>query len=203
MEFVFLLSDDGRIRDSSVGKGWKVWVRFSFVVKDFSLIHSVYSGSGVHPDFCSMIAELFSTEVKLPGRKANHSPSVSDKVKNGGAIFALPNTSWWSGAELITLPLLYEWFYRLCGLVVRVLGYRSGGPGSIPGTTRKKRVVGLERGPLNLMSTTEELLDKKNSGSCLENREYGHRDPSADHVAPFIRKNWQSLRLQAAVARSV
>jgi hypothetical protein len=28
---------------------------------------------------------------------------------------------------------------RLCGLVVRVLGYRSGGPGSIPGTTRKKR----------------------------------------------------------------
>jgi hypothetical protein len=28
---------------------------------------------------------------------------------------------------------------RLCGLVVRVLGYRSGGPGSIPGTTRKKK----------------------------------------------------------------
>jgi hypothetical protein len=25
---------------------------------------------------------------------------------------------------------------RLCGLVVRVLGYRSGGSGSIPGTTR-------------------------------------------------------------------
>jgi hypothetical protein len=28
---------------------------------------------------------------------------------------------------------------RLCGLVVRVLGYGSGGPGSIPGTTRKKK----------------------------------------------------------------
>jgi hypothetical protein len=27
---------------------------------------------------------------------------------------------------------------RLCGLMVRVLGYRSGGPGSIPGTTGKK-----------------------------------------------------------------
>jgi hypothetical protein len=27
---------------------------------------------------------------------------------------------------------------RLCGLVVRVLGYSSGGPGSIPGTTKKK-----------------------------------------------------------------
>jgi hypothetical protein len=50
---------------------------------------------------------------------------------------------------------------RLCGLVVRVLGYRSGGPGPIPGTTRKKRVVGLERGPLSLVSTTEELLERK------------------------------------------
>jgi hypothetical protein len=50
---------------------------------------------------------------------------------------------------------------RLCGLVVRVLGYRSGGPGSIPGTTRKKKVVGLEGGPLSLVSTTEELLDRK------------------------------------------
>jgi hypothetical protein len=27
---------------------------------------------------------------------------------------------------------------RLCDLVVRVIGYRSGGPGSIPGTTKKK-----------------------------------------------------------------
>jgi hypothetical protein len=49
---------------------------------------------------------------------------------------------------------------RLCGLVVRVLGYRSGGPGSIPGTSKKK-VVGLERGPLSLVTTTEELLDRK------------------------------------------
>jgi hypothetical protein len=49
---------------------------------------------------------------------------------------------------------------RLCGLVVRVLGYRSGGPGSISGTTRGKKVVGLELGPLSLVSTTEELLDR-------------------------------------------
>jgi hypothetical protein len=41
-----------------------------------------------------------------------------------------------------------------------LLGYRSGGPGSIPGTTKKK-VVGLERGPLSLASSTEELLDRK------------------------------------------
>jgi hypothetical protein len=49
---------------------------------------------------------------------------------------------------------------RLCGLVVGVLGYRPGGPGSIPGTT-KKNVVGLERCPLSLVSTTEELIDRK------------------------------------------
>jgi hypothetical protein len=50
---------------------------------------------------------------------------------------------------------------RLCGLVVRVLGYRSGVPGSIPGTTRRRKIVGLEWGPLSLVSTTEELLDRK------------------------------------------
>jgi hypothetical protein len=38
--------------------------------------------------------------------------------------------------------------------------------------------VGLERGPLSLASTIEELLRRKSSGSGLENRKYGHRDPS-------------------------
>jgi hypothetical protein len=52
-------------------------------------------------------------------------------------------------------------YYSLCGLVVRVLGYRSGGPGSIPGTTQNKKVVGLERGPLSLVSTTVEMRDRK------------------------------------------
>jgi hypothetical protein len=37
-------------------------------------------------------------------------------------------------------------------------------------------VVGLERVPLSLMTTTEELLERKSSGSGLESREYGHRD---------------------------
>jgi hypothetical protein len=38
--------------------------------------------------------------------------------------------------------------------------------------------VGLERGPLSLVSTTEELLGRKSRGSGLEIREYGHRYPS-------------------------
>jgi hypothetical protein len=41
-----------------------------------------------------------------------------------------------------------------------LLLWKSDSPGSIPGTT-KKNVVGLERGPLSLVSTTEELLDRK------------------------------------------
>jgi hypothetical protein len=43
---------------------------------------------------------------------------------------------------------------------------------------KRKTVVGLERGPLSLVSTTEELLGRKSRGSCLENREHGRRDPS-------------------------
>jgi hypothetical protein len=50
---------------------------------------------------------------------------------------------------------------RLCGLVVRVLGYKSGGPGFDSRHYQGKKVAGLERGPLSLVSTTEELLDRK------------------------------------------
>jgi hypothetical protein len=39
------------------------------------------------------------------------------------------------------------------------------------------QVVGLEQGPLSLVSTIEELLGRKGSGSGLESREYSHRDP--------------------------
>jgi hypothetical protein len=37
--------------------------------------------------------------------------------------------------------------------------------------------VGLERGPLSLVSTNEELLEWKSFGSGLENRDYGRGDP--------------------------
>jgi hypothetical protein len=49
--------------------------------------------------------------------------------------------------------------------VVRVLGYRSGCPVRFPDFFKEKKkgktVVGLERSPLSLVSTTEELLDRK------------------------------------------
>jgi hypothetical protein len=38
--------------------------------------------------------------------------------------------------------------------------------------------VGPERGPLGLVSTIEELLERKSIDSNLESRKYGSRDPS-------------------------
>jgi hypothetical protein len=49
---------------------------------------------------------------------------------------------------------------RLCGLVVRVIDYRCRGPG-FDSQALQKKVVGLERGLLSLVSITEELLDRK------------------------------------------
>jgi hypothetical protein len=52
----------------------------------------------------------------------------------------------------------------------------------------EKKVVGLERGPLSLVSTTEELLDRKVAAPVYkaENTAVGIRQ--ADHVALSIRK---------------
>jgi hypothetical protein len=48
-------------------------------------------------------------------------------------------------------------------------------------------VVGFERGPLSLVSTTEELLERNSSGFGLENRDYGRMNP---HATSSIRKSW-------------
>jgi hypothetical protein len=61
--------------------------------------------------------------------------------------------------------------------VVRVPGYRSRGPGFDSWHYQIfLEIVGLEQGPLSLVSTIEELLGRKSSGSSLENQEYGRRD---------------------------
>jgi hypothetical protein len=53
--------------------------------------------------------------------------------------------------------------------VVRVPSYRSRGPGSVPEATRSN---GPGTGsPLSLVSTTEELLERKSNGSNLETLE--------------------------------
>jgi hypothetical protein len=51
-------------------------------------------------------------------------------------------------------------------------------------------VVGVERGLLSLMSTLEELLERKSSGSSLENRDYGRKGSAALTTRhPSIRKS--------------
>jgi hypothetical protein len=55
--------------------------------------------------------------------------------------------------------------------------------------------VSLERGPLNLVSTIEELLERKSSGSGLERRDYGRADHatfslSAKVGTSFADKRW-------------
>jgi hypothetical protein len=54
---------------------------------------------------------------------------------------------WWQNAQPFSKPIITIYVSR-------------DGPGSIPGTTRKK-IVGLEWGSLSLVSTTEKLLDRK------------------------------------------
>jgi hypothetical protein len=67
----------------------------------------------------------------------------------------------------------------------------------------QKQVVGLERGPLSLVSTTQELLDRKVTAPVYKTENTAEGICHTDHVAPFIHKSWQSLRRQVAVARSV
>jgi hypothetical protein len=49
--------------------------------------------------------------------------------------------------------------------------------------------VGFERGPLSLVGTIEELVERKSSGSGLEIRDYGRRDPSRwPRGTPYLQK---------------
>jgi hypothetical protein len=62
--------------------------------------------------------------------------------------------------------------------VVRVPGYRSRGPGSIPVATRFSEKEWVWNGVYSASWVTiEELLGRKSSGSGLESREYGRGDP--------------------------
>jgi hypothetical protein len=69
---------------------------------------------------------------------------------------------------------------RLCGLVVRDLGYRSRG---FRFDSRRYQifweVVDLEQGPLSLVSAIEELLERRSSCSGIQNRQYGRRGSAA------------------------
>jgi hypothetical protein len=84
---------------------------------------------------------------------------------------------------------------RICGLVVRLPGYRSRFD------SRRFQifweVVDLERGPLSLVSTSEELLGRKSSGSGLGSREDARREPwrwPRDTLSPKVGTNFAHKR---------
>jgi hypothetical protein len=64
-------------------------------------------------------------------------------------------------------------------------------------------VVGLERGPLRLVSTIEELLEIKSIGSSLEIWEHGHRNPSRWSRGTLYPQKFALISPKAAVALSV
>jgi hypothetical protein len=64
--------------------------------------------------------------------------------------------------------------------------------------------VGLERGPLSLLSIIEELLERKSSSFGLEIRDCGCNGSAALTTRhPYIRKSWHESCLQAAVTLGV
>jgi hypothetical protein len=55
-------------------------------------------------------------------------------------------------------------------------------------------VVGLERGPLSLVSTVEELVERKSIGSGLENQDYGRRGSATLTTRhPSIHRSWHQV----------
>jgi hypothetical protein len=91
---------------------------------------------------------------------------------------------------------------RLFFLVVRVPAYRSGGPGFDSRLYKIFReIVGLERGPLNLLSAIEVLLGRNNSDYCPGSHEDGRGDPLcwprntlyAQKLAPITDKLFRSV----------
>jgi hypothetical protein len=56
----------------------------------------------------------------------------------------------------------------------------------------KKKVVGLERGPLSLVSTSEERLDRKVTAPVHKTENTAVVIRHDDHVVPFIRKKLAS-----------
>jgi hypothetical protein len=69
--------------------------------RDFSFLHSVQAGCGAHCPKGTWGA--LSPGVKRPVHEADHSPSSSAEIKNGGVILPPPYMSSWRG------PLLFKY----------------------------------------------------------------------------------------------
>jgi hypothetical protein len=95
--------------------------------------------------------------------------------------------------NILTLTLHVKIVDRLCGLVVLFLATDPEARVRFPALPEKK-VVGIERIPLSLVTTTEELLDRKVADPVYKTENTAGGIRHADHVASSIRTSWPSLR---------
>jgi hypothetical protein len=78
---------------------------------------------------------------------------------------------------------------RLCDLVVRVTGYRSGGPGRFPALPDFLRSSESGTGPTHPLSTMRSYMKEKVAAAVYKNRDYGHTGSAAvTTLHPSIRK---------------
>jgi hypothetical protein len=90
---------------------WPAGVRFP-VVQNVSFLHNVQIHSRTHPPIHWVQTDL-SLWLKHERREADHSPTSSVEVKNGGAIPPLPQVSSWHSAltQGVLFILLHYYYY--------------------------------------------------------------------------------------------
>jgi hypothetical protein len=85
---------------------------------------------------------LFQGTVCHLGIRLRGGKKTTERLQTSARKIDNPSVNWEFNVVPIyckpALFMVHTALGRLCGLVVRVIGYRSGGPGSIPGTTIKK-----------------------------------------------------------------
>jgi hypothetical protein len=164
-----------------------------------------------------MEIEGSSLGLKRPKRKAEHLPPTSTRLRLRGCIYLLPGISSWLSAwlvkyllKLVSWPSLWS-SGQSSWLQIQRPGFDS------PRYDIFWELVGLERGALSLVSTSEELLGRKNSGYGLESREYGRKDtsrwprgtfypqklaltsPSGAHSVGIVRSRTQAMEFSFSV----
>jgi hypothetical protein len=117
----------------------------------------------------------------------DHDDRESSCIILGPLLWSSGQSSWLHNGDVLCFLWTPNWMY-ICYVEDSRPPLWSSGQSSWLQIQRSKfdspryqifwEVVGLKRCPLSLVSATEELLGRKSSGSALENREYGRRDPS-------------------------